>query len=286
MAILMDREEYIEQAYFFRIFRERLNQNQPTQQILHQIHDEILSTTRLPMAIQFLATEIKYSGLLSSGFQRLGHYFVPFQAFLIEQTEDERRKFNIATALTVLEREANYRAGAISPQGLFVFQLETISRNRLGYLDGLKAMLGDPFFDDQWREYLQIVLRQIGITDLVDLIYFRSELAVKEQRRRNADYDPKRPPLFGEKEGKIARANRGKDPLFLFAALQRQLNYPEVPRPTAPDDTQAKIDMLRAKIRELEQRLKLVESEVRGQLDLKQFMTKPDAFQRPDLDVD
>ena len=38
------------------------------------------------------------------------------------------------------------------------------------------------------------------------------------------------PPLFGEKEGKIAKASRGRDPLFLFAALQRQLGYPEVPR--------------------------------------------------------
>ena len=35
------------------------------------------------------------------------------------------------------------------------------------------------------------------------------------------------PPLFAEKEGKIAKANRGRDPL-LFAALQRQLGYPEV----------------------------------------------------------
>ena len=45
---------------------------------------------------------------------------------------------------------------------------------------------------------------------------------------------PSIPTLFGEKEGKIARANRGRDPLYLFSALQRQLGYPEVPRPAGP----------------------------------------------------
>jgi hypothetical protein len=64
----------------------------------------------------------------------------------------------------------------------------------------------------------------------------------------------------------------------MFAALQRQLGYPEVPRPTAPDDVNNKIETLKAKLRELEARLKLVESEVRGQLDLNQFMVKPDTL--------
>ena len=70
-ATLLDREEYIEQAYFFRVFRERLAQNMAAQEILDHIHEEILSTTRLPYAVQFLATELKHSGLLSSGFARL-----------------------------------------------------------------------------------------------------------------------------------------------------------------------------------------------------------------------
>ena len=50
----LDREEYIEQTYFFRVYRERLEQNVATQDILLGIHEEILSTTRLPMAIDFL----------------------------------------------------------------------------------------------------------------------------------------------------------------------------------------------------------------------------------------
>src|SRR5262245_58098372 len=64
-ATVLDREEYIEQAYFFRTLRERLGANLATQDILDHVHEEILSTTRLPLAIQFLATELKHSGLLS-----------------------------------------------------------------------------------------------------------------------------------------------------------------------------------------------------------------------------
>ena len=83
-------------------------------------------------------------------------------------------------------------------------------------------------------------------------------------------------PLFGEKEGKIAKANRGRDPLYLFAALQRQLGYPEVPRPKPRDDLTTQLDALKVKIKELESRLKLVEGEVRGQVDLSEFMAKPE----------
>ena len=46
---ILDREEYIEQAYFFRVLRERLATNMPTQDVLSRIDEEILSTTRLPV---------------------------------------------------------------------------------------------------------------------------------------------------------------------------------------------------------------------------------------------
>jgi hypothetical protein len=275
-ATVLGREEYIEQAYFFRVLRERLAVNLAAQEVLERIHEEILSTTRLPLAIQFLATELKHSGLLSSGFAQLPHYFTLFQAFVVRQTEQENQRINVDTALLVLEREAEYRAGPPAAAGLFVYQFETLSRNRLGYDEGLAAMLGDPVYDAAWREYLALVRRQVGAVDFADLIYLRSELYVLEQRRRAAAYEPPLPPLFGEKEGKIARANRGRDPLYLFAALQRQLGYPQVPRPRPPDDLGSKLVSLQAKFRELEMRLKLIESELRGQVDLTQFLGKPE----------
>jgi hypothetical protein len=268
---ILDREEYIEQAYFFRVFRERIASNFPAQEVLEQVHQEILSTTRLPFAIQFLATELKHSGLLSAGFDRLAHYFTPFQTFVIRQTEKQGLRFNIETALLVLEREALFRADKPTQPGLFVYQFEVLSRNRLGYDEGLSAMASDGFFEGSWREYMELVRRQMGMVDFADLIYLRSEFYLLEQRRHNASYEPPVPALFGEKEGKIAKANLGRDPLYLFAALQRQLDYPEVPRFKPRDDLEAKLEALQAKFRDLEMRVKLMESEMRGQVDLSEF---------------
>lgn len=275
-APLLDREEYIEQAYFFRVFRERMGQNLAAQDVLERIHEEILSTTRLPFAIQFLATEIKHSGVLASGFTRLTHYFTPYQAFVIGQAEKEGLKFSMSAALLILEREAEYHADNPTPAGLFVYQFEAISRNKLGYDAGLAGMSGDPLYNADWSAYIDMVRRQVGAVDFGDLIYVRSELYVADQRRIDPAYAPPVPPLFGEKEGKIARANRGRDPLYLFAALQRQLGYPEVPRPRERDDTEAKLQLMQVKLNELEARLKLMEGELRGQIDLSQF--KPDMF--------
>src|ERR1700722_9538578 len=182
MPPILDREEYIEQTYFFHTLRERMVEEQiPTQQILERIHEEILSITRLPMAIQFLSTELKHSGILASGFARLPHYFTPFQAFIVEQAEDERTRFSIEIALLVLEREARYRSDAPTPHGLFVYQFETLSRNRLGYDEGLRRMHDDPFFDADWKTYIDFVRRQGGAVGFADLVFLRSELHVAGQ---------------------------------------------------------------------------------------------------------
>lgn len=274
MSTVLDREEYIEQSYFFRTLRERLGENMAMQDILSRVHEEILSTTRLPLAIQFLATEIKHTGLLSSGFARLPHYFTAFQAFAIQQTEDEKKRFSIDVALLILEREALYRAATPTPAGLFVYQFEALSRNRLGYDEGLLSLHADPFYDSDWKAFLMMVHRQVGVVDFADLVYLRSLRYVQDTRRQTPDYEAPVVPLFGEKEGKIAKASRGRDPLYLFAALQRQLGYPEVPRPRTSDDINTKLEALKVKVKELETRLKLVEGEQRGHIDLSEFMSK------------
>jgi hypothetical protein len=234
------------------------------------------------MAIQFISTEVKHSGLLASGFAKLPHYFTPFQAFVVEQSEDERNRFSIDVALLVLEREAKYRSGAPTPAGLFVYQFETLSRNRLGYEVGLQRMEADPFYDADWKGYVEFVRRQVGSVEFADLVYVRSHLYVTDQRRQTADYQPPVAPLFGEKEGKIAKANRGRDPLYLFAALQRQLGYPEVPRIKAKDDPSSILLQMQVKVKELETRLKFVEGEQRGKVDLSEFMAKPELLQPPE----
>lgn len=278
---ILDHEEYIEQAYFFRVLRERLAEGQATQTVLERLDQEMLSTTRLPMAIQFLAAEVKHSGLLSSGFARLAHYFTPFQAYILQGSEDETKRFSAELALLVLEREAEYRASQLTQAGLFIYQFEVLCRNRLGYDAGLKALKADPFYDDDWRGFFGAMRDQLGVVDFADLIYLRSALYVQEQRRHEPDYEPPVPPLFGEKEGKIARANMGRDPLYLFAALQRHLGYPEVPRPRPRDDTGVLLETLQLKVRDLEQRLKLMEMEQRGTLDLSKLID-PDKLRQQD----
>jgi hypothetical protein len=282
---VLDREEYIEQAYFFRTLRERLDEKMPTQEILDHLPQEILSITRLPMAIQFISAEVKHTGLLSSGFAKLPHYFTPFQAFVIRNTELDKRHFSVEIAMLILEREALYRAGNPTPPGLFVYEFEALSRNRLGYDDGLRCMEHDAIFDEHWRGYLEMVRRQVGVVDFADLVYVRSELYERDQRRLDPGYTLPLPVLFGEKEGKIAKANRGRDPLYLFAALQRQLGYPEVPRSRPKDDPLSQIAALKVKLREMEIRIKLLEGEVKGRVDLSEFMAKPELIQPPE-DVD
>jgi len=268
---VLECEEYVEQAYFFRIFRERVADNMPAQDILERLHEEVLSSTRLPFAIQFLAAELKHSGLLANGFARLPHYFTPFQAFVVQQAEDDKQKFSMPIALLVLEREAAYKADNPNKPGLYVYQFEAIARNKLGYSDGLIAMAADPHYDPDWSHYLDIVRRQVGVMDFGDLLYLRSELYERDQQRLKPDWTPTHRPLFGEKEGKIAKASRGRDPLYLFAALQRQLGYPEVPKQRQRDDVMTKLEQLQAKMRELETRLRLAEGELRGSVDLSQF---------------
>ena len=109
-AMPMPREEYIEQEYFFRVYRERLQENMASQDILKTVHEEILSTTRLPMAVDFMRAEILHTGRISDAMARLSHYFTPFQTFVVARAEEVVSRFDQITALEILEREARYRA--------------------------------------------------------------------------------------------------------------------------------------------------------------------------------
>ena len=274
---VLDREEYIEQAYFFRAFRERVADGMPAQEVLARIGEELLSTTRLPLAVSFLGTESRTTGLMGPAMERLSHYFSPFQAFVVAKAEEDIGRFAIDQALLILEREAKYRADGPTTAGLFVYQFEALSRNRLGYGRGLDAMAADPFYSEDWGDYIATLRSRLGDVDFADLIYVRSSFFVAERRRRDPDYQPKFPTLFGEKEGKIARANRGRDPAYLFSALQRQLNYPEVPRPKRPDEAEARVAVLEQRVQMLENRLKALETEGKApDLDLAAVLVKPE----------
>jgi hypothetical protein len=273
---VLDREEHIEQAYFFQAFRERLLDGLPSQDILARVGEELLSTTRLPIAISFLLSEVKMTGVMSPAMARINHYFTPFQTHVITQAELDASRFSMDQALLVLEREARYKSQDPTRPGLFVYQFEALSRNRLGYGKGLEAIAGDPYYDEDWRDYIYMLRSRLGDVDFADLIYVRSAYYVNERIRLNPGFQPKFPILFAEKEGKIARANRGRDPLYLFSALQRQLGYPEVPRPRRPDEAEARLALLEQRVMLLENRIRGLESEVHDDVDLSQFTVKPE----------
>jgi hypothetical protein len=121
---VLEREEYIEQAYFFHTFRERLVDGLPSQDILARIGEELLSTTRLPLAVSYLCSEVKVLGLMGPAMARINHYFTPFQTHVVNQAEHDTSRFAMEQALLVLEREAKFKAESPSLPALFVFQFE------------------------------------------------------------------------------------------------------------------------------------------------------------------
>jgi len=279
---MLSREEYVEQVFFFRALGERVDRHVPVQELLAAIRDEVLATTKLPMALDFLLSELRHSGVFHTAMARLPHYFTPFQTHVMSEAENERGRFDMRIALLILHREAQYRAEGPSPQGMFLYQFETLCRNRLRYDAGLKAMAEDPVYDEKWRDWILTVRRRIGMIDLADMIYVCSRFYHTERAKRGiTSSEPERPVLFGEKEGRIALANRLKEPLFLFAALQRQLGYPVVPRPEPPDETPRLIPQIMRLIEQFDTRLKLMEEEHRkGAVDLEKFYG-PDAKSLP-----
>ncbi len=302
-------EEYIEQAYFFQRFGERIRQNEPAQEILSTLQQEVLATTKLPLAIDFLLNELKHTGALAPGMKKLAHYFTSFQCFVVSEAEKARGKFDFRVGLEILQREAEYRASENPTlQGLFLFQFEALCRNRLGYDPGLFALSKDPSYDSTWATWLLKIRKQIGMLDIADLIYIYSayyqnqqtapgnkswlksqsespsktapQTGHKTKRKIGTKTSPEVPSetvfvLFGEKEGRIALANRKKDPALLFSSLQRQLRYPAVPFTQQAEEKERQIPLLLRKVEQLEIRIKILEEEQRGGLDLSQFYEKP-----------
>ena len=264
--MLLDREEYVEQAYFFRTLRERMLQAVSTQDLIEAIRQEILATTKLPMGLGL-------HGPGAASYRRFRHGNAATGALLHAVSDlcgRRGRRGKAAGSISASpwrfsKRDAEYRGKGPSEQGVFLYQFETLCRNRLGYDKGLESIGGDPIYSDAWREWIKTVGRQIGLVDFADMIYVRSQ---HYARTRGT---PEKPVLFGEKEGQIALANRRKDPLFLFSALQRHLGYPAVPRPKSGPADEVILPALQRHVDRLETRLKLLEEEIRGGINITRF---------------
>ncbi len=281
---MLNREEYVEQEFFFHAMRERMN-DYATQELLRSLVHEILSTTRLPMAVDYMATEMFHKGKMSAAMARMPHYFTPYQTFIMAEAERDEGRFDFRVALEILESLAKCYAQTeqaegpmpvgvrpITPSGIFFFEMEAICRNRLGYDRGLDAMKAEPVFSPAFQEWVDIVRRQLGFIDLAKLVYIRSEYFV-ERGGNPKDYEI----LFGRKEGQIAMANHRKDMTFLFSALQRQLGYPKVPHTMFTESEETKINLLTERINLLETRLRLLEEEKqRGSINITEFYKTED----------
>jgi hypothetical protein len=272
---MLSRDEYIEQAFFFRTMRERMVDNTPMQELLPVLREETLSTTDLPKAIDFMLAELLHCGMIASAMKQLGHYFTPFQAFVVTEAENDRGRFDLRVGLEILQREAEYLSKEPTRPGLFLYQFETLCRNRLRYDPGLLAISQVSFYDEPWRDWILTVRRQIGIIEFADLIYVRSEhYAGRPDRSQESPELAPEQVLFGLKEGRIALANRRKDSLLLLAALQRHLGYPAVPRQAPIDDRQSVAEQMARRLERLETRLKLIEEEQKGGIDITKFYAK------------
>src|SRR6185295_18586352 len=119
---MLDREEYVEQAHFFSALAQRNRMGLSTQDVLEAVREEILSTTKLPMAIDFLSGELKLNGVFATAMAKLPHYFTPFQTFVVGEAEHDSGRFDLLMALEILAREASYRAEGAKRQGIFFFE--------------------------------------------------------------------------------------------------------------------------------------------------------------------
>ena len=92
-------------------FRERLLDGLHVAGHPARIGEELLSTTRLPLAVSFLCTDVKGPGPDGARPWR-GSAITspPFQTHVVDQAEQDTSRFAMEQALLVLEREAKFKA--------------------------------------------------------------------------------------------------------------------------------------------------------------------------------
>ena len=129
-------------------------------------------------------------------------------------------------------------------------------------------LIQDDVYNNDWKEWLTILRKQIGLVDFAEMIFYRSDFY--RMKTMEADVVP----LFGEREGRIAFASRQRDPVFLFSALSRHLGYPSVPRLRRVSEEENLVPLLQRRIEQLENRLQLLEEELRGGVNLNRCYAK------------
>ncbi len=270
---MLDREEYIEQAHFFRTLKSRIEEGIPTQDLLSSVQEEILATTKLPMALDFMAGELKMQGVFGTAMAKLPHYFTAFQSFVVGEAERVQGQFDLRLAAgnpgsrSQLSSRGSYSAGLVSVS-IRVDRPQSPGLRRRSDRDGAGS--------DLRRRLARMDLDRPAASRLGR--HCRPDL--RSQRpppgtARATGESGRRPAAGGfvpDHARDVSRlANRRKDPFLLFAALHRQLGYPEVPRRQPIDQTPEIIPGLLRRVERMETRLKLLEEEQRGGIDISRF---------------
>ena len=172
---VLEREEYIEQVYFFRTLRERLVDGLPSQEILARIGEELLSTTKLPIAVSFLHAEMKSTGVMGPAMERISHYFTPFQAHVVSQAENDTSRFPMEQALLVLEREAKFKSeGPVARRPFSCFSSRRSRATGWDTTRGSPAWRPTRFTPKTGKTTSSPCRTRLGDVDFADLIFVRS----------------------------------------------------------------------------------------------------------------
>ena len=186
--------------------------------------------------------------------RKLAHYFTSFQTYVVAEGEDERGRFDLHVAFEILRYDAEYRAAGASRPGAFLYQFECLCRNRLRYEKGLDAMALDPIYDEDWRKWLETVRRQIGIVDVADLIYVRSQYYADERIRRYGELDSQRADPVRREGGQDRLGQSPQGPALPVRRLATPSGLPAVPRPKPVDETLQLVPQLLRRMERLETR--------------------------------
>ena len=171
----LGREEYVEQAHFFRALAERLRENVPMQEVLGSVREEVLATTKLPMAIDFLLAELRHAGVLGPAMARLRtllHAVPGVRDSGVGRRAAAVRFADRARSAAPRGRVSGRGADAAGALSLSVRSAQPQSARLRPRPGGGRPRSG---FDATWRDWIRTVRRQIGMVDLADLIYVHSE---------------------------------------------------------------------------------------------------------------
>ena len=178
----LEREEYIEQAYLFRTLRERIEQGIATQDLLASIREEILSTTKLPMAVDFLSAELRHQGRFRRGHAKAQPLFTPVSGVRRRRSGSRARQIRSAAGPGNLPAQRR----TIAPTRRCRKESSCSSSSRSHGTDLATTAACKPLptircSTSVRAEWILTVRRQIGLVDFAEMIYVRSQHYVQQQ---------------------------------------------------------------------------------------------------------